>query len=88
MARRAADHGLDTTTQAALERALFRDDFSTREEVTELSGRGVGLAAVRRACEERSGTISVTSERGRGTRFRFSFPARDVAVSERATSPG
>jgi hypothetical protein len=41
--------------------------------VTETSGRGVGLAALREVCTELGGTIQVDSERGRGTRFQFRF---------------
>jgi chemotaxis protein histidine kinase CheA len=40
----------------------------------------VGLAAVREACTEAGGTISVSSEPGRGTRFRFAFPDPGVAT--------
>lgn len=53
---------------------LFHDAFSTREEVTSLSGRGVGLAAVREAVEELGGDISVWSAPGEGASFRFTLP--------------
>lgn len=53
---------------------IFDDDFSTREEVTEVSGRGVGLAAVREAVRELGGEISVSSQVGVGTRFTLDLP--------------
>jgi signal transduction histidine kinase len=42
--------------------------------VSSTSGRGIGLAAVRDACTEIGGQVAVTSEPGRGTTFRFTFP--------------
>jgi len=57
---------------------LFHDGLSTATHVTEVSGRGVGLAAVRAACEQAGGRIDVTWRGNGGTRFAFIFPA-DVA---------
>jgi len=54
---------------------LFSDGVSTCDDVTTLSGRGVGLGATRARCAELGGTLSVRSERGRGTRFEFAFPS-------------
>jgi len=62
---------------AAVERpedALFLDGVSTREVVTDLSGRGVGMGAVRDVCLRAGGTVHVESVPGAGTRFRFQFP--------------
>ncbi|MFZ5810604.1 MAG: ATP-binding protein [Thermodesulfobacteriota bacterium] len=53
---------------------LFLDDFSTKDEVSPLSGRGVGLAAVKAETERLGGHISVESAPGRGTRFHFTLP--------------
>jgi two-component system chemotaxis sensor kinase CheA len=53
---------------------LFRDDFSTRDEVSLLSGRGVGLAAVRAETERLGGAVQVRSEIGRGSQFVFTLP--------------
>ena len=58
----------------ALEAALFADGFSTKEEVTDTSGRGVGLSAVREAVERIGGHIEVQSELGAGTAFRIHLP--------------
>lgn len=54
--------------------ALFASEFTTRDRVSELSGRGVGLAAVAEAVENLHGTISVTSTPGEGTRMEFRIP--------------
>jgi two-component system chemotaxis sensor kinase CheA len=53
---------------------MFLSGISSKSEVSELSGRGVGMAAVAEACEDLGGTISVDSESGKGTIIRFSFP--------------
>ena len=65
--------------------ALFCDGVSTRTEVSEVSGRGVGMGAARAACEELGGTVSVESEVGRGTKLRFSVPMR--AMSQGSLRP-
>ena len=53
---------------------IFLPGFSTAREVTEISGRGVGLDAVKTAVEAASGTVRVTSEPGKGTQFLLQLP--------------
>ncbi len=65
--------------------ALFCDGVSTCVEVTETSGRGVGMGAVRAACEDLGGTVSVESVIGSGTKMRFSVPMR--AMSQGSLRP-
>lgn len=59
---------------ATLTALLLADGFSTREQVDEVSGRGIGLAAVRVELERLGGELVVSSWRGRGCRFCFSLP--------------
>jgi two-component system, chemotaxis family, sensor kinase CheA len=80
VARAASERGLDVGSRAALEQALFLDGFSTRTTVDEQSGRGIGLAAVRAACDRLGGAIGVVSDPGHGALLRFRLPARGVAV--------
>jgi two-component system chemotaxis sensor kinase CheA len=61
--------------------AMFTDGISTVDEVTEHSGRGVGLAAIRTACEARGGRIEVESEPGCGTTFSFRFPRESMSAA-------
>ena len=75
--QRASACGLPHATQSDLEEALFMDGISTRQDVDELAGRGVGLSAVRAACTRKHGRIQVATRRGRGTSFRFSWPAAE-----------
>ncbi|WP_025323488.1 chemotaxis protein CheA [Deferrisoma camini] len=53
---------------------LFRPGFSTREEVSELSGRGVGLDVVKAQVDAMGGTVELTSSPGEGTQVRMSLP--------------
>lgn len=71
---RAQSAGLSAADPAALVSALFADGVSTATEVTAISGRGVGLAAVREAVEGLHGSVEVTSVSGQGTTFTFRFP--------------
>ncbi|HEY5284569.1 MAG TPA: ATP-binding protein, partial [Polyangia bacterium] len=48
---------------------MFADGVSTREEVTMVSGRGVGMSAVKEATLNLGGHIKVKSSPGRGTTF-------------------
>jgi two-component system, chemotaxis family, sensor kinase CheA len=82
---RALRAGLEITSQADLERALFADGFSTRDEATETSGRGVGMAALRTAVTALGGTIKVDSS-PQGTTLRFRFPDADALVDARSAS--
>jgi two-component system chemotaxis sensor kinase CheA len=66
--------GLPWRTTADRVEALFADGVSSRDEATSTSGRGVGLAAVREACETIGGRIEVHSEPGKGTRMVITVP--------------
>ncbi len=53
---------------------LFHSGFSTKEQVTEFSGRGVGLDVVAKNVEALGGTIMVDSTVGKGTEFAIRIP--------------
>lgn len=57
---------------------LFEDYFSTKEEVTDISGRGVGLASVRSEILKLGGSYRVVSEAGKGSRFMFFIPKKSI----------
>ena len=59
---------------------IFLPGFSTAENISELSGRGVGLDVVRTAIERVNGSISLESKVGVGTRIRLSLPL-SIAVT-------
>ena len=53
---------------------IFKPDFSTAEQLTELSGRGVGMSAVYQAVKNLNGKIDLESEMGKGSKFIFELP--------------
>lgn len=53
---------------------IFQPGFSTSREVTELSGRGVGMDVVKTNISRLSGMISVASTRGQGSTFTITLP--------------
>ncbi len=79
VAIKAQSLGLPVVTQSDLVEALFAEGMSTKHEVTEYSGRGVGMGAVRYECESRQGKIDVRSEPGTGTTVEFRFPSSEMA---------
>lgn len=66
--------GLPCQTHEQLIEALFHHGLTTKESATSVSGRGVGLDALKNATEALGGSIRVSSERDRGTRVEFLFP--------------
>jgi two-component system, chemotaxis family, sensor kinase CheA len=53
---------------------IFAPGFSTREEVSDLSGRGVGMDVVKRNVQQLSGTVGLTSELGKGSTVSIELP--------------
>jgi two-component system chemotaxis sensor kinase CheA len=53
---------------------ICRPGFSTADEVTETSGRGVGMDVVKSAVEDLGGTLNIRSAPGEGTRFQLRLP--------------
>ncbi len=65
---------LATLTAPQLQQLIFSPGFTTRAEVSEVSGRGVGLDIVRNEIQALSGQVEVQSAAGQGTRFILSLP--------------
>lgn len=55
---------------------IFQQGLSTSEEVSDISGRGVGMGAVKEAIEQVGGTIQIESQVGKGTKFRIRIPEK------------
>jgi two-component system chemotaxis sensor kinase CheA len=53
---------------------IFEPGFSTRDEVSDLSGRGVGMDVVRQNVQQMNGTVSLSSQPGRGTTLTIELP--------------
>lgn len=71
---KAANMGLSTDSPESLVDALFSDGLSSRDYATEISGRGVGMSAIKETVERQNGSVSVKSESGLGTRITLSMP--------------
>src|SRR5271165_4512214 len=77
---KAIELGMTTAEEAArLSEAetlefIFRPGFSTAEQVTEVSGRGVGMDVVQSVLHRLKATISVETRPGQGTTFRLKLP--------------
>ncbi len=63
----------DLTEKQVLD-LLFTSGLSTAEQVTDISGRGVGLDVVKSKIEALGGFVSVDSEQGKGTKFTIQLP--------------
>lgn len=53
---------------------IFLPGFSTAEKITNVSGRGVGLDVVKTMIDKLNGTVNVTSEKGKGSKFSIRLP--------------
>lgn len=58
-----------------LQQFLFVSGFSTRDKVTDLSGRGIGMDVVRTEMDKLKGKIVITSTKGKGTSTELSLPS-------------
>jgi two-component system chemotaxis sensor kinase CheA len=61
-------------SDSEIDNLLFLPGFSTADQVSALSGRGVGMDVVRQAIQSLGGRITIHSEPGKGTRFSISLP--------------
>ncbi|QOY85200.1 chemotaxis protein CheA [Paludibaculum fermentans] len=67
----AADASL---SERELQGLILLPGFSTASKVTSVSGRGVGMDAVKRQIDTLRGSLAITSERGKGTRISITLP--------------
>lgn len=76
--RKAIERGLVSEdaqlSDREIDRLIFAPGFSTADQVSNLSGRGVGMDVVRRDIEALRGTVDIDTEPGRGTRIRIRLP--------------
>jgi len=67
---------------------IFMAGFSTADQATDISGRGVGMDVVRRNIKELGGSIEVRSTLGRGSRFIITLPLTLAIVDGQSVSVG
>lgn len=91
IAAKAVERGLITQADAArmsdreLLGLIFAPGFSTAEQVSNISGRGVGMDVVKTNIEKIGGTVDVHSKPGEGTTFRIKIPLPKRPSSHRWT---
>ncbi|MGE3608396.1 MAG: chemotaxis protein CheA [Bacteriovoracaceae bacterium] len=61
-------------TEQEIIELIFAPGFSTAEKVTDVSGRGVGMDAVKTSIQELGGNVSLSTLVGKGTKFRINLP--------------
>jgi two-component system chemotaxis sensor kinase CheA len=78
----------ETPSEEAIFELIFLPGFSTAEQTTDLSGRGVGMDVVRRNIKALGGKIDIRSTRGKGSRFTISLPLTLAIVDGQSVCVG
>lgn len=81
---KAIENGMDVSNIKTKEEAvnlIFSAGFSTAEEVTDVSGRGVGMDAVRRSIQKLGGEIFIETNVGVGSKFIIELPLSMAVIS-------
>jgi chemosensory pili system protein ChpA (sensor histidine kinase/response regulator) len=68
------DLAVENLTESELGALIFKQGFSVRNQVTDISGRGVGMDVVRNGVEQLNGSIDVKSRPGQGVNFILTIP--------------
>ncbi|HSV94111.1 MAG TPA: chemotaxis protein CheA, partial [Desulfobacterales bacterium] len=85
--RKAVEKGLVAPAEAAaatterIHSLIFLPGFSTAREVSDISGRGVGMDVVKRVVDEMNGSVRVRSTPGRGTAITIAVPLTTAIIS-------
>lgn len=64
----------NTLTEEDLSLLIFEPGFSTVDQITTISGRGVGMDVVKKTLDSIAGSVRVISEKGKGTTFQLILP--------------
>jgi two-component system chemotaxis sensor kinase CheA len=90
--RKAVEKGLvgesDKLTDEQICDLIFKPGFSTADQVTDISGRGVGMDVVRRNIQELNGSVEVESFTGKGSTFTIRLPLTLAILDGQLVSAG
>jgi two-component system chemotaxis sensor kinase CheA len=75
-------------TDEEIDNLIFMPGFSTASEISDISGRGVGMDVVKRSIQELGGRISITSRPGLGSTFTMSLPLTLAVLDGMVVSSG
>lgn len=78
----------DTLSEQEILELIFRPGFSTAEQVTDVSGRGVGMDVVRQNIQALGGRVDVRSTLGKGSRFDIALPLTLAILDGQLLSAG
>jgi two-component system chemotaxis sensor kinase CheA len=83
---------IDSSTSRSLSetemyRLIFSPGFSTKGKITSISGRGVGMDAIKKAVDRLNGIIDIQSTPGIGTTFEISIPQKNSFSTPITTKP-
>jgi chemosensory pili system protein ChpA (sensor histidine kinase/response regulator) len=82
---RAIERGMiqpnETLTEEETLRLILQPGFTTRDQVSEISGRGVGMDVVQSAVENLQGLLHITSKAGQGTTIHIQVPLTLIATN-------
>ncbi|MFM2287367.1 MAG: hypothetical protein RL684_510 [Pseudomonadota bacterium] len=78
----------DSLSDEAINDLIFLPGFSTADQTTDLSGRGVGMDVVRRNIKQLGGSVELRSEKGKGTCFTISLPLTLAIVDGQSVAVG
>jgi two-component system, chemotaxis family, sensor kinase CheA len=70
-----SEHDVPNLTNEDVAMLIFEPGFSTMDQVTAISGRGVGMDVVKKTLDSIAGTIKVVSESGQGTVIQLNLPS-------------
>ena len=79
--------GIDVGAKQEIYNLIFLPGFSAAAKVTEISGRGVGMGAIRASCERIGGRLRIESKRGRETRIELRVPRARMCPRAASTPP-
>jgi two-component system chemotaxis sensor kinase CheA len=78
----------ETPSDEGINQLIFMAGFSTADQATDISGRGVGMDVVRRNVEELGGSIEIRSVEGKGSTFLISLPLTLAIVDGQTVAVG
>ncbi|MEI2724730.1 MAG: ATP-binding protein [Verrucomicrobiota bacterium] len=87
-ASRASSSPSETLTDKEIYDLIFAPGFSTAEQVTDISGRGVGMDVVRRNIEKLRGKVDIDTVTGKGTTFTIYLPLTLAIIDGMIVSVG
>lgn len=70
----------ESMSNEAIYDLIFNEQFSTKDEVSDISGRGVGMNAVKHELDKIGGKITINTQNGSGTTFIFTIPKQKGVI--------